>query len=71
MQPKPRLERHSREDGNPVFSRCLELPPLPGYLLLSWAVIPCLTEPAPYLIRENPVGFSGYRRLPAQAGSPV
>ena len=27
------------------------------------AVIPCLTEPARYSIRGNPVGFSGYRRL--------
>jgi hypothetical protein len=24
-------------------------------------VIPCLTEPAPYLIRGNPVRFSGFR----------
>ena len=28
------------------------------------AVIPCLTQPAPYLIRGNPVGFSGYRLSP-------
>ena len=26
-------------------------------------VIPCLTEPAPYLIRGNLVAFSGFRRL--------
>jgi hypothetical protein len=32
-----------------------------GYCLLFSPVIPCSTKPAPYLIRGNPVGPSGYR----------
>jgi hypothetical protein len=35
-----------------------------GILFPSDAVIPCLTQPAPYLIRGNPVCFSGYRLSP-------
>ena len=44
-----------------------------GYRLLFWPVIPCLTQPAPYLIRGNPVGCSGYRleSTPVKTGAGV
>ena len=41
-------------------SQCMNYPAASS---VASDVIPCLTEPAPYLIRGNLVAFSGFRRL--------